>query len=41
MRGHIITGGRTLDVFMYGVLRDKWLKSHGEKARSLFEEAPF
>ncbi len=41
MRGHIITGGRMIDVFMYGVLRDDWLKSHGERARDLFEEAPF
>ena len=30
-----------IDVFMYGVLRDEWLESHGKKARSLFEEAPF
>lgn len=41
MRGHIITGGRTIDVYMFGVLRDEWLASHGEQARACFDDPPF
>lgn len=41
MRGHILTGGRQLDVYMYGVLRDEWLESHADAAREIYESAPF
>ena len=41
MRGHILTGGQQLDVYMYGVLRDEWLESHADAARELYESAPF